>query len=134
VVLTPAPVVSPAPNVVHGHYCGFGNQGKGVFDVTADRRSVANVQVDGLFDNCTPASDEHFVVTMTVTLLIPIAADGSFDYVQPSGDLAGSLFRRVIAVDGSASGTYRIAESFVCQDTQYSCDTNVFGWTAKLGA
>jgi hypothetical protein len=135
VILPPAPVVSPAPNVVPGHYCGFGNQGKGVcFDVTSDRRSVANVQVDGLFDNCTPPSAEQLFVTMKGTLLIPIAAGGSFDYVQPSGELAGSLFRGVIAADGSASGTCRIVESFVYQDTQYSCDTNVFGWTAKLGA
>jgi hypothetical protein len=107
--------------------CGTGTD-------TADKRSVANVQVDGLFDNCMPPSDEHFVVTMTGTLLIPIAADGSFDYVQPSGNLAGSLFQGAIAADGAASGTYRIVESFVYQDTQYSCDTSVFGWTAKLGA
>ena len=44
------------------------------------------------------------------------------------------VFQGTIAADGSASGTYRIVESFVYQDTQYSCDTNVFGWTAKLGA
>ena len=134
VILPPAPP-PPPPNVEPGHYCGFGNQGKGVcFDVTDDKRSIANVHVEGVFQDCSPATTEQFVVTMTGSFPIPIAADGSFQYTQPSGDLAGSLFNGTIAPDGSASGTYRIVESFDYQDTHYSCDTRAFDWQAKLGA
>jgi hypothetical protein len=126
----PPPPPPPAPTAQAGKYCGFTNNGYGIcFDVTAGGQNFTN----GIFQLKAPCSPPATLnETITVSGLIPIQPDLTFDIEVTSGSLTGSFIKGKLDTVGGATGVVHVQDEVDYNGTHYSCrmDTE---WSAKRG-
>jgi hypothetical protein len=134
----PAKPTPPAvPAAVPGHYEGRSTLNEIFnFDVSADGRSLTNLQTGQVNESCDPSA--HIAGgNINAPGPFPIALDGSFSI---SGTIngtigAGDSYTRKIVITGhssggTASGTLRTDTSFSISGTAFTCNSGDQTWTA----
>jgi hypothetical protein len=136
-----APPPPPPPPATPGHYQGRSTFNEIFnFDVSADGKSVVNLQTGQVNESCTPPGVTLSGGNLSFPGPTPIAADGSFTIAATAsitisfsdGDVTGS---RKVTITGrftgsTANGTIRTDTSFSHVGTGYSCTSGDQTWTA----
>ena len=131
---TPAP---PPPPATPGHYQGRSSFNEIFnFDVSADGKSLVNLQTGQINESCTPPANISGG-NLTAPGPFPIAADGS---VSITGTLPITINNttgsRKVTITGrfsgaTATGTIRTDTTFTLDGTGYTCTSGDQTWTAS---
>lgn len=138
----PQPPTPPPPLATPGHYSGKSTFNEVFnFDVSADGKTVVNVQTGQVNESCSPDNITLSQGNLAFSGPFPIAADGSFAINTSSpitvgfsdGSVAGT--RKVTITghfsSGTATGTVRTDTSFAHGGNSYSCNSGDQTWTAS---
>jgi hypothetical protein len=132
----PPPLPPPPPPATPGHYQGRSSFNETFdFDVTADGKSVANLQTGQINESCTPPANISGG-NLTAAGPFAIAADGSFSIggTLPITVNSSSGSRKVTITGrftgGTATGTIRTDTTFTLDGTAYTCTSGDQTWTA----